>query len=246
MKANSKILITGGSSGIGLEMARQFTALGHRVVICGRDEGRLAEARSNLPEIDTFACDISDPKQREALYQWIVRVHPDCNVLVNNAAIVFRTSFLEDQEAFLKIQTEFEVNCLAPIALIKRMLPDLEKIPGSEIVTITTGLVYAPKAEYPGYNATKAALHSFLQGLRYTLSKKNYPVRITEVLMPAVDTPWHGGNPPAIAISPQRAVKEMMQKLNKGKEEIRVGKVKILYWIARLSPGLAMNIVNRS
>jgi uncharacterized oxidoreductase len=96
---------------------------------------------------------------------------------------------------------------------------------------------------YPIYNATKAALHSFTQVLRHQL--KNANVQVIEVMMPVVDTPWHQGNAPKIAISPGKAVSEMIAGLEKGKLEIRVGAVKILYFLARLAPGLAFRMINR-
>jgi uncharacterized oxidoreductase len=86
-------------------------------------------------------------------------------------------------------------------------------------------------------------MHSFTQVLRHQL--KNTNVKIIEVLMPVVDTPWHKGNAPRIAISPEKAVIEMIAELEKGKLEIRIGAVKILYILARLAPGLAFRMINR-
>jgi short-subunit dehydrogenase involved in D-alanine esterification of teichoic acids len=113
----------------------------------------------------------------------------------------------------------------------------------SSIINITTGLIYAPRAVYPIYNATKAALHSFTQVLRYQTSQ--LPIEIIEVMMPVVATPWHKGDVPKIAISPERAVSEMIPKIESGRKEIRIGKVQLLYVLSRIAPGFAFKKINQ-
>src|SRR5690606_7787200 len=95
----------------------------------------------------------------------------------------------------------------------------------------------------PFYNATKAALHSFTQVLRLQTPAER--LRVMEVLFPVVDTPWHQGKPPKMAIPVAQAVDEMLRGLQKGKPEIRVGKVKLLYRLSRLAPGFALKVMNR-
>jgi uncharacterized oxidoreductase len=85
-------------------------------------------------------------------------------------------------------------------------------------------------------------LHSFTQVLRDQL--KNEEIQIIEVMFPAVDTPWHKGNPPKIAITPERAVSEMLKKIADGKTEIRIAKVKLLYLISRIAPKFALKKIN--
>jgi uncharacterized oxidoreductase len=102
--------------------------------------------------------------------------------------------------------------------------------------------VYAPRAIYPIYCATKAALHSFIQTARFQITDKS--IGICEVLMPSVNTPWHQGNPPKIAIPVEKAVAEMCQKLEKGKTEIRVGGAKLLFFMSRVAPALAFKKIN--
>lgn len=153
------------------------------------------------------------------------------------------TNFLEDQEMLLKADIEIRTNLFAPIHLCKYFLPLLANHPHGKIINITAGLVYAPKASYPIYNSAKAAFHSFTQVLR--MQTKHLPISIIEVLFPVVDTPWHQGNVPTTAISTKKAVQEMIRKLEKGETEIRIGKVKLLYYFSRLAPALASKIINR-
>jgi len=239
---NNTILITGGSSGIGLELSRVLLAQNNKVIICGRSESKLQEAKELYPQLITYQCDISSKEQCQNLSEWIHSNHADLNVLVNNAAIVHKTSFIETDNIVEMAEAELKTNFLAPVRLIKLLYPVLEKHLNPAIINVTTGLVYTPRAEYPFYNATKAAEHSFTQMLRWQL--QNSKVKVVEAMFPAVDTPWHKGNPPKIAIPVERAVKEMIAGLQKDKVEIRIGGVKLLYRISRIAPKFAFKKVN--
>lgn len=237
------ILITGGSSGLGLEMAVKLIAKQNKVLICGRSAEKLDEIKIENPELEVFQCDLAKKEDCERLAEWVTKNFPECNILINNAAIVYRTNFHTDDEAIAKAEHEFHVNFLAPLILTKLLLPVLRQNQSPAIINITTGLIYAPKSAYSFYNATKAALHAFTQTLR--LQMRNTGVSVTEVMFPAVNTPWHKGNPPSIAIEPREAVEEMISKLEKGKPEIRIAGVKILYLLSRIAPGFAIKKINQ-
>jgi len=236
------VLITGGSSGIGLELARQLIGKKNKVLICGRSMEKLEKAKSALPQIEYLQCDISQMDDCIRLVHWIKQNHPRLNVLINNAAIVHVSNFYFNDDALNEARQEIETNLMAPIVLCKLLIPVIEKNPEAHIINITTGLVYAPKSDYPFYNATKSALHSFTQVLRKQLAVSE--IKINEVLLPAVDTPWHKGNPPKIAITVQKAVEKMIKGLERNNDEIRVGGVKLLYRIARIAPAFAFKKIN--
>ncbi|MCB0806501.1 MAG: SDR family NAD(P)-dependent oxidoreductase [Bacteroidales bacterium] len=238
----NNVLITGGSSGIGLELAKRLTENQNKVIICGRSEQKLIVAKSKIPGLITYPCDLSDKKQTGDFVEWLKSNHNDLNVLINNAAIVNRTNFMEDPKAIEKSEQEFKTNVLAPIRLIKLLQPLISTNKNAAIINVTTGLVYIPRAIYPFYNATKAALHSFTQVLRFQLAGK--VPEVIEVMFPAVDTPWHQGKPPKIAIPVDKAVNEMLKELAKGKTVIRIGGVKKLYVLSRLIPGFAIKKIN--
>lgn len=239
---NNTVLITGGSSGLGLEMAKQFAYTGNKVIVCSKTPEKLQQARVIVPEIITYACDISIEEERNKLYQWISENHPEINLLINNAAIVHRIDFADDSNSYEKSVKEIATNLQAPIHLSKLFLPHLSTNSESKIINITTGLVYVPRADYPFYNATKAALHSFTQVLRNQL--KNRPIQVIEVLFPVVNTPWHEGNPPKIGITTEKAINEMIKGLLAGKDEIKVGKVRLLYYLFRFAPKFAFKKIN--
>ncbi|AWW31499.1 oxidoreductase [Echinicola strongylocentroti] len=238
---DNTILITGGSSGIGLELASRLSK-NNNILICGRSKEKLAAAKQKIPLIQVFSCNLAIDADRQSLFEWVRDHHPDCNVLINNAALVHRTGFGSDPAMIQKSILEIQTNLVAPIVLSKLFLPILEQHQDPAIINVTSGLVYAPKSAYPIYNATKAALHSFTQTIRMQLDDS--PVAIKEVLLPVVDTPWHEGNVPKMAISPEEAVSKMLRGLEKGKGEIRVGKVKLLHLISRIAPSLASKIIN--
>lgn len=244
MKTKNTILITGGGSGIGLQLARVLSAEGHTVLICGRSEANLRVAARQLSQVATFTCDVSDEHDCLRLYNWVQNNYPECNWLINNAAIAHHGDFIQESASLILAEKEFRTNLLAPLRLSYLFLPSLLKQPNSRIINISTGLVYAPIRSYTFYNATKAALHSFTQVLR--MQFKNKPVHICEVLLPVVDTPWHKDRQISGAISPEKAVKEMLKEIRKNREEIRVGKVKLLYLLARLSPTLAIRLMNKN
>ena len=235
------ILITGGSSGYGLALVKSLAA-DNKVLICGRDLNKLEEAKRAVPQIDFLQCDISSFAEISRLVSWITSEHPSLNILVNNAAVVYQGNFFSDDETLDKAEAEFATNFFAPIRLSKLLLPLLSNNPSSAIINITTGLVYIPRVKYTYYNASKAALHSFSQVIRRQLSAS--PIEIIEILLPVVDTPWHRGNPPKMAISAETAVALSIKELKKGNQEIRIGKVKLLYILARIAPAFAFKKLN--
>ena len=73
--SNNKILITGGATGIGFGLAERFITENNTVIICGRRESVLKEAKAKLPSVITKVCDISIAKERDGLYKWIEKEH---------------------------------------------------------------------------------------------------------------------------------------------------------------------------
>jgi uncharacterized oxidoreductase len=241
--SGNTILITGGSSGIGLEMTKQFRALNNTVIICGRNQETLLQAQRQFPGIHIYTCDLSIANDRIKLLTWLAAHHPQLNILINNAAIVHRENFTTDPAAYDKAVKEIETNLIAPIHLIHLLLPIIIVQPNPAIINISTGLVYTPRTLYPIYNATKSALHSFTKVLRAQI--KPNPTEIIEVLFPVVNTPWHKGSAPDIAIQPAHAVEKMMRGLEKKQKEIRVGAVQLLYFLHRIAPRFAFRKINQ-
>jgi uncharacterized oxidoreductase len=179
------ILITGGTSGIGLAFAKEFVQLENRVIICGRRENRLETIKEKLPDIIIKVCDITNASEREALAHWVLQNHPDVNVLINNAGIQLKTD-LTHQIDLDKVRAEVETNFVAPVHLTSLFAQHFTEKDEAAIINISSGLAFTPMAVVSVYCASKAALHSITLSLRHQL--RNTSVKVFEIAPPAVDT----------------------------------------------------------
>lgn len=184
--SGNKILITGGGSGIGYAMAERFIAEGNTVIICGRRESALAQAKEKLPSILTRQCDLSTADERVKLYEWVAEEHSDLNVLVNNAGIQ-NWMALTDEDFFERAEKEITTNIEAPVHLTQLFL-GLKSL--DTIMNVTSGLAFVPLTKTPVYSATKAFFHSFTVSLRYLLQSRN--VDVIEIIPPALNTDLGG------------------------------------------------------
>lgn len=236
---NNTILITGGTSGIGIELARQLIAHGNTVVVTGRDVGRLEKAKQTLPQVHTIQSDASKTDNIASLFEQVMRDFPAMNILINNAGIM-RTINLNKPQDSDDLTTEIETNLNGPIRMIEKFLPHLKSKPAAAIVNVTSGLAFVPLPTSPIYCATKAALHSYTLSLRVQLKRTN--VHVFELAPPATETPLLSEMTPeerkGISIM---KVEDMVAVAMKGMEndtlEIRPGQSNQLKWMNRIAPG---------
>ncbi|MEN0053296.1 MAG: SDR family NAD(P)-dependent oxidoreductase [Mucilaginibacter sp.] len=179
------ILITGGTSGIGLAFAEEFIKEGNKVIITGRRADRLDAIQKRLPEIIIKQSDIADATQRTELAAWITENHPDTNVLINNAGVQYITDFNKTVD-FGKVHNEIETNLIAPVHLASLFIPHLKGKQNATIINITSGLAFVPIALMAIYCASKAAMHSLTMSLRYQL--RDTGINVFEIAPPSVDT----------------------------------------------------------
>ncbi len=221
MKMNGNtVLVTGGASGIGLAIASRFLAAGSRVLICGRREDKLSEAKLRHPDLQTFVCDVSSEVGRGQLWRWATSQFPELNVLVNNAGIQHRMS-LEGGEAWMQAEQEIAINLEAPIHLSMLFVPHLLGQANPALINVTSGLAFTPLARVPVYCATKAALRSFTLSLRRQLEKT--PLRVIEIIPPAVDTDLGGPGLHTFGVALDEFADAIMQRLAAGEIEIAYG-----------------------
>lgn len=184
--AGNKILITGGGSGIGFAMAERFIEEGNTVIICGRRDSALSEAKEKLSSIITRQCDLSTEEGRVDLYEWIAKEHGDLNVLVNNAGIQ-NWMAIDDEKFFERAKAEVTTNIEAPVHLTQLFL-GLKSL--DTIMNVTSGLAFVPLTKTPVYSATKAFFHSFTTSLRFLLKSRN--IEVIEIIPPALNTDLGG------------------------------------------------------
>jgi uncharacterized oxidoreductase len=218
--ASNTVLITGGASGIGLELAKRFLQEGSTVIVCGRRGEKLDEARSRHPEIKTLVCDLSKEKDRKRLCDWAVGEFPRLNVLVNNAGIQRRVRVM-DEKRWAPTHEEIAINLEAPVHLCGLFLPHLLKQERPAILNVTSGLAFAPMASAPFYCATKAALHSFTLSLRHQLA--GTPVQVIEIIPPAVNTDLGGAGLHTFGVAVEEFVNAVAMGLREGEPEIAYG-----------------------
>ena len=186
---NNTILITGGGSGIGRGLAEAFHALGNKVIIAGRRQQALEETTRANPGMASVALDINDPAAIRSFAAEVTKLYPALNVLINNAGIA-RMEDLKAQENVTNAEAMITTNVLGPIRLTAALLPHLQKQPRATIINVTSGLGFVPLPVMPTYSATKAALHSYTESLRFQL--RDTPVQVLEIIPPYVQTELGG------------------------------------------------------
>ena len=228
---NNTILITGGGTGIGRGLAEAFHALGNKVIITGRREKLLHQVADANPGMAVAALDMDDAKALRDFAAEVTSLHPNLNVLINNAGI----TRIEDLKAPPVADSEAVIttNLLGPIRLTAALMPHLLKQSAAAVINVTSGLGFVPLPLGPTYSATKAALHSYTESMRVQL--RGTPVEVIEIIPPAVATdltPNRYGNPRYMPLD--EYIAEVMQnfKIEPTPPEILVERVKFLRFAA--------------
>lgn len=182
------ILITGGGTGIGRGLAEAFHALGNHVIITGRRENVLQQAVAANEGMEYIVSDQSSAEGVQQLADLVTRRFPRLNVLINNAGV----QRVEDLTSGLVADSEetISTNLLGPVRLTAALVQQVMTQPYGAILNVSSALAMMPASTVPTYCATKAALHSYTQSLRFQL--RSTPVQVIEIIPPAVQTELHG------------------------------------------------------
>jgi uncharacterized oxidoreductase len=234
--AHHNVLITGGTSGIGLALAKRFLMAGNVAIVTGTNARKAEAVKRELPALTVELADLRD---RQALAKLVYR-YPDVNILINNAGVQYNYDFTDRAIALEQIATELDINLLGPLHLTKLFLPQLLSHPTAAIINVSSGLGIVPKQSAPVYCASKAALHSFTKALRWQLEGTS--VRVFEIIPPLVDTAMTHGRG-RDKITPEKLVEEFWRNFSRDRYEMRIGKTKLLFVLQRLMPSLAERIM---
>lgn len=180
------ILITGGGSGIGRAFAEAFHKLGNQVIVAGRRKQVLDETTASNPGMDSAVLDIEDGAGIKSFAAEITTRFSRLNVVLHSAGIMRVENLLGEEGDLAIAESTITTNLLGPLRLNAALLPHLVKQPEGAIITVSSGLAFLPMAITPTYCATKAAIHSYSQSLRYQL--RSTKVQVIEVIPPYVRT----------------------------------------------------------
>lgn len=232
------VLITGGTSGIGLELARQLIARGNTVIVTGRSLAKLEAAQEAVPELHVFQSDVSDPSSVESLYNAVSDLFPMLDTLVNNAGAM-RNIKLDRQHQLNDLTTEVDGNLKGPMWMVQAFLPLLLRQKHGLIVNVSSGLAFIPFPAAPIYSASKAAVHAYTQCLRAQLDGTR--VSIVELAPPGTETPLFRGEFAEEMKSEKGMnvgvlVERAIAGIEAGKSEIRPGLSNVLKIASRVAP----------
>ena len=228
-------LVTGGTDGIGLEIALQLKAKNATVTVCGRREEMLVSARTE--GLDAVQADLSNADGCAAFVQALGNRPLD--ILINNAGMSGNFGPGDPLDLAFTDKAIF-LNLNAPMHLIGHLLPGLLDRPEAAIVNVTSGLAIAPRAGGPVYCASKAGLRSFTQSLRHNL--KDTRVHVIEALPPVVETAMTAARQTKKMPAAECAA-QIVDAIESNRAEANVGIVKLLQTVYSISPALARRIM---
>lgn len=234
------ILITGGSAGIGLAFAVKFLELGNEVIVTGRRQSVLETVKARYPKLHTIQSDVADPAQIDALAARVRADFPKLDVLMNNAGIGVAKNLRSSVADLAGLMKEMEVNVGGVIRMTSALIDMLGANHGT-VINVSSLLAFAPVPAMPIYSASKAAVHSYTQSLRFQLEDSG--VEVIELMPPAVRTDMTSEFDEAgiSTITTDELVKQTFAALAAGKQEIRPGQANQVAFMRRLAP----NFINR-
>lgn len=234
------ILITGGSSGIGLELARRLIEKGNTVIVTGRNEESLEKARLSLPGLETLRSDVAKPAAISALYDTVASRFPKLDTLVNNAGIM-RILKVDEDHDLDDLTAEIDIGLNGTMRMVQQFLPLLARQKDGLIVNVSSGLAFVPFPISPVYSAAKAGVHAYTRCLRVQL--RDTSVNVVELAPPLTETrlyqaefskKMNGRRGMPVDVLVRKAI----ASIEAGKTEIRPGQSNLLKIASRVAPGL--------
>ena len=238
---NARILITGGTTGVGAALVSALHQAGSIVVTSGRDRERCATLRSRHPGLHVVEIDLAESGAGRRLVREAIEILGGLDVVINNAAIQVHERFVPVPADGIddRIAGEIALNLNAPIEITAAAMPALVDSKAAALVYVTSGLAVFPKKTAPVYCATKSALRTFAAALRYQSSEDAAHLTVIDAVLPLVDTPMTAGRGSADnKMSPEAAARQIVDAIVRSKPTVYVGKARMLPWLVRLAPSV--------
>ena len=182
--SGNTILISGGGTGIGRALAEMFHSKGNQVIIAGRRQEKLDEVTKANEGMRSLRLDITESESIDSFVSELRKSYPKLNMVIHNAGIM-RPELIGDED----VPTAKDIiatNLTGQIELNSKLLPTIKQNNPGMIMTVSSGLAFLPRADFPTYCATKAAIHSYTQSLRTQL--KSHNIQVIELEPPYVQT----------------------------------------------------------
>lgn len=242
--SNKTILLTGGAGGIGEQTAKLLSEKGNKVLIIGRNAGKLEKVAGKLKNVTAFACDITNAEDVKKLVEKVRSDFNDLSVIINNAAIANSYNLVSEDNLFDKAGAEFLTNYFSVIRLNENLIPVLKLQKEALIVNVTSVVALVPAASIPTYSDSKAALHSYSLVLRHELAKST-AIKVVELMPPLVNTELAkaiGGE--THGMPPLDVAQALIDGIENDSEEIHVGQAKDLRGLFLSNPAAAFQALN--
>jgi uncharacterized oxidoreductase len=241
---NKTVLVTGGGSGIGFEIAKLLSQKGNKVIITGRNEAKLQKAASQLNNVSFIVADVTSEADIDNLVDKINNEYGGLDILINNAALANVYHLGEAVDAYDKASAEMETNYLSIVRLTEKLLPALKKSKEAAIVNVSSIVAFVPGVNLPTYAASKAALHSYTRALRHTISKKT-GIKIFELMPPLVDTELSVEIGGENGIPPLEVAEGLIKGFENDEYEMHIGNTADFYKLYLQSPQEALIALNK-
>lgn len=247
--SGNTILITGGSSGIGLEFAKQLLALENTVIITGRNQTKLDQAKEQHPNLVIYKSDVANPYDIRALSSAALKDFPSINILINNAGVMRVTKFYNPNEDLASLTQEITTNLNGPIWMSHQFIPHLKKQKEAAILNVTSLLGIVPLPLSPVYSATKSGLISFTNSLREQLKQTN--IKVFELAPPATQTDLvevfdKKDIEDFKLITVESLVRSAIRGMRDDTFEIRPGQTGQVYFLNKFAPKFLLKMMSKS
>jgi len=219
------VLITGGGSGIGKALAEALHKRGNKVIIAGRRKERLAKTIAANPGMESIELDVASRESIQAATVSLIANHPDLNVVINCAGIMQidnAAAAIDDELIVSTVNT----NLVGTIRLTGSLIEHLKKQETATVMIVSSVLGFTPMAMTAVYSATKAALHSYTQSLRFKL--RTTSVRVLEIIPPWVRTELLNSTEEPRAMPLKEFITGTMDALGTDANEIMVPRAEFL------------------
>lgn len=242
---NRVIFISGGTSGIGLEFARQLSRLGNKIIVSGSNVNKIEAVSKQYPQFDVIHMDVTDPDSIRDTTNRLHENNTSIEIVINCAGLMRRLDFLNPELSLEEATVEVDTNLRGTIQLSLSLLPILQKQKESMIVNVTSGLAWVPTSNIPVYSGTKAAVHFFTRSLKKQLKDTN--VHVLELAPPQTKTDLMGKetSDSKTAMDPILLVKKGIKGMEKNKSLNLPGLSIFLRILGNYLPGTSHRLMDR-